>query len=203
VLDDTDFARRILDEDPALERQVAVTSARILLATMNRDASRARKELDNWPGGTEPFGVYERDLWSAVVDHLEGDVRAATDAMAAFVARAEGEGLVRVFLDTGPAGLRALRELQRLQPRAHTRRILDAAAARPTATTTSALVEQLSARELAVLRYLPTRLAYGDIARELFVSVNTLKSHVRHIFQKLGVSGRDAAVLRAEDLGLL
>ena len=74
---------------------------------------------------------------------------------------------------------------------------------RPTSTTADALVEQLSARELAVLRYLPTRMAYGEIAGEMFVSVNTLKTHVRHISQKLGVSGRDAAVARAEELGLL
>ena len=46
-------------------------------------------------------------------------------------------------------------------------------------------------------------MAYGEIAREMFVSVNTLKTHVRHISQKLGVSGRDAAVTRAEELGLL
>jgi LuxR family maltose regulon positive regulatory protein len=134
---------------------------------------------------------------------LDGATRAALDALATVVARAEREGHLRVFLDTGPDGVRLVRELHRTHPRPYTRAILDAAAEQPTATTSDALVEQLSQRELAVLRYLPSRMSYAEIAAELFVSVNTLKTHVRHICQKLGVSGRDAAVARAQELELL
>ena len=61
----------------------------------------------------------------------------------------------------------------------------------------------LSERELEVLRLLATDLTGPEIARHLFVSVNTLRTHTRHIFTKLDVNTRPAAVRRASDLGLL
>jgi LuxR family transcriptional regulator, maltose regulon positive regulatory protein len=54
-----------------------------------------------------------------------------------------------------------------------------------------------------VLRLLATELSGPEIARHLFVSVNTLRTHTKHIFTKLGVTTRRAAVGRAADLGLL
>jgi LuxR family transcriptional regulator, maltose regulon positive regulatory protein len=61
----------------------------------------------------------------------------------------------------------------------------------------------LTERELAVLRLLPTRLSTRDIGRELWVSVHTVRSHVRAIYRKLGVTTRAEAVARARQLGLL
>ena len=61
----------------------------------------------------------------------------------------------------------------------------------------------LSNRELTVVRYLASRLTYREIAAELFVSNNTLKTHVKRIYQKLGVSSRLEAVTEARRLGLL
>jgi ATP/maltotriose-dependent transcriptional regulator MalT len=63
--------------------------------------------------------------------------------------------------------------------------------------------DELSERELAVLRLLPTELSQREIGEALYVSLNTVKSHTRRIFAKLGVSGREDAVRRARDLGLL
>jgi LuxR family transcriptional regulator, maltose regulon positive regulatory protein len=63
--------------------------------------------------------------------------------------------------------------------------------------------EELSERELAVLRLLPTELSQREIGDTLYVSLNTVKSHTRRIFAKLGVSGREDAVSRARELGLL
>lgn len=65
------------------------------------------------------------------------------------------------------------------------------------------LVEELSDRELAVLRYLPSQLSQREIAGELYVSLNTVKTHCRAIYRKLGVNGRHAAVQSARDLDLL
>jgi LuxR family maltose regulon positive regulatory protein len=62
--------------------------------------------------------------------------------------------------------------------------------------------EGLSDRELEVLRLLASELSGPDIARHLFISVNTLRTHTKHIFTKLDVKTRRAAVLRAGDLGL-
>ncbi len=65
------------------------------------------------------------------------------------------------------------------------------------------LVEDLTDRERAVLHYLPSRLSQRDIASELYVSLNTIKTHCRAIYRKLGVGDRKAAVQAARDLGLL
>jgi LuxR family maltose regulon positive regulatory protein len=62
---------------------------------------------------------------------------------------------------------------------------------------------ELSERELAVARLLPSELSQREIAAELYVSFNTVKTHVRSIFAKLGVSSRAEAVERARELGLL
>ena len=68
---------------------------------------------------------------------------------------------------------------------------------------TGALVEQLTERELAVLRLLPTKLSQREIAVELYVSPNTVKTHTSAIYRKLGVSDRKSAVQVARDLRLL
>lgn len=65
------------------------------------------------------------------------------------------------------------------------------------------LVEELTDRELAVLRYLPSRLSQREIAGELYVSLNTVKTHCRAIYRKLAVDGRKAAVHAARQHGLL
>jgi len=65
------------------------------------------------------------------------------------------------------------------------------------------LIEALSERELDVLRLLGSDLGGPEIARELAISENTMRTHTRNIYEKLGVSGRRAAVSRAEELHLL
>jgi LuxR family maltose regulon positive regulatory protein len=65
------------------------------------------------------------------------------------------------------------------------------------------LAEPLSEREQAILRYLPTMMSNHEIAGELFVSVNTIKTHLKAIYRKLDASGRREAVQRGRDLGLM
>ena len=67
----------------------------------------------------------------------------------------------------------------------------------------STLVEPLSERELEVLKLLGTELSGPEIAQELNVSLNTLRTHTKNIYSKLGVNNRRAAIRRAEELGLL
>ena len=66
-----------------------------------------------------------------------------------------------------------------------------------------AIVEPLSQRELEVLRLLTSHLSRSEIAQELFISVNTARSHIRNIYAKLSVNRRKDAIQRAKDLGLL
>ncbi|MEM8902393.1 MAG: LuxR C-terminal-related transcriptional regulator [Actinomycetota bacterium] len=65
------------------------------------------------------------------------------------------------------------------------------------------LVEEITERELSVLRYLPSKLSQREIAVELYVSLNTVKTHCKAIYRKLGVDGRQAAVQAARDHDLL
>jgi LuxR family transcriptional regulator, maltose regulon positive regulatory protein len=63
--------------------------------------------------------------------------------------------------------------------------------------------EPLSNTELRVLRYLPTNLTSPEIARELSVSPNTVRTHIKNLYAKLGTHGRAETVARARDLGWL
>ena len=64
-------------------------------------------------------------------------------------------------------------------------------------------LEALSSSEIRVLRYLPTNLTGPEIASELFVSHNTVRTHLRHLYAKLGTHRRAETVARARALGLL
>jgi ATP/maltotriose-dependent transcriptional regulator MalT len=68
---------------------------------------------------------------------------------------------------------------------------------------TVAMLDQLSHREMEILRYLPSVLTAGEIGAELCVSVNTVKAHLRSIYRKLGVARRRDAVVRAHQYGIL
>jgi LuxR family maltose regulon positive regulatory protein len=65
------------------------------------------------------------------------------------------------------------------------------------------LVERLSSREVTVLRYLCSRLTYREIAAALFVSLNTLKTHVKSVYRKLGVASRADAVEAGRRSGVI
>jgi LuxR family maltose regulon positive regulatory protein len=130
------------------------------------------------------------------------DTIAATTALTEALVRAEPEGYVRLFLDEGPA-LVALLDSIELEGVAgeHARRVLAAAEpARRTAPARTGPVDDLSARELDVLRLLRSDLSGPDIARELLVSLNTLRTHTKNIYAKLGVNNRREAVSRATEL---
>jgi LuxR family transcriptional regulator, maltose regulon positive regulatory protein len=102
---------------------------------------------------------------------------------------AEAAAVLRSCADPGPT----VREwLSREQ---HAQRVSRAALAEPSA--------RLTERELAILALLPTRLSQRELAGSLFVSTNTMKTHLRAIYRKLGAESRDEAVLRARSLGLL
>ena len=129
---------------------------------------------------------------------------------------AEPDGWVRVFVTEGEPLVRLLETLARTRPDlAHLHVVLDAArtavrsasaAPLPTAPPAPAaqpLVDPLSDRELDVLRLLASDLDGPGIARQLVVSLNTVRTHTKHIYTKLGVNSRRAAVRQAQRLDLL
>ena len=88
--------------------------------------------------------------------------------------------------------------------RNYVRRLLEAASgAEHNGPTEQALIDPLSERELEVLRLLGTELDGPAIARELVVSLNTMRTHTKNIYAKLAVTSRRAAVRRAAELDLL
>jgi LuxR family maltose regulon positive regulatory protein len=139
-----------------------------------------------------------------------GETGAALTTLQEAVALGEHESHVRIFTSNGAAVVPLLKALTKLTgaPR-HTRRLLAALnRSNPTATARpgpdgDALIEPLSEREIDVLSLLDSALTGPAIARELFVSLNTVRSHTKSIFAKLGVNNRREAVARARDLGVL
>jgi LuxR family maltose regulon positive regulatory protein len=118
---------------------------------------------------------------------------------------AEPEGYVRIFADEGAlmASLLKAAAKQGIAP-IYVRRLLAAVTKTyDPAPVQSGLIEPLSERELDVLRLLGTDLAGPDIARELIVSLSTVRTHTNKIYAKLGVNNRRAAVRRAKEVDLL
>jgi ATP/maltotriose-dependent transcriptional regulator MalT len=128
---------------------------------------------------------------------------------------AEPEGYVRIFVERG---IPMRRLLQAASHRGiHTEYInkllpaikMTDSSQRPSIPMTSlkdqspALIEPLSERELQVLRLLHSAMTSEEISRELFISVNTVHTHIRNIFGKLSVHGRIEAIQKAEDLDLI
>ncbi len=135
-----------------------------------------------------------------------GDQHAANQAAERALALAEADRLVLPFVMTGS------REFLEALPRHQTAHaalltgILDVMHGAPPAARDPHLSpqpEELSPGELRVLRYLPTNLSRPQIATELSVSVNTVGTHIRSIYAKLGVCDRSTAVHRARELRLL
>jgi LuxR family maltose regulon positive regulatory protein len=150
--------------------------------------------------------------WSNVANHLEAllvratveaDEAAARQLVVEAVERAADEGLVRPFLETG-ARVRdlALKAAER-SPRPDAWDLGLAIRAGTVHTQSPVLLESLSARELDVLRSLRRPLTHEEIGRELFVSTNTVRTHVRGIYRKLGVNSRAEALARARALHVL
>ncbi|WP_104164094.1 LuxR C-terminal-related transcriptional regulator [Cryobacterium sp. N22] len=144
-------------------------------------------------------------MLQALAHGSHGDTALALTPLARSLAQAEPEGYLRLFADEGAGMAALLREastrgiapdyVRRLQ------RDTRLTAGRPGSIQT--LADPLSEREVQVVRLLASDLSGPDIARELYISVNTLRTHTKHIFAKLDVKSRPAAVSRAEALGLL
>jgi LuxR family maltose regulon positive regulatory protein len=156
-------------------------------------------------GGRRDGSRLEILVVTALARDARGERTAAFAALDAALEIAAPEGYVRVFLDEGSAMIRLLKAAaKRPGTPAYVHDLVRAAAGGdPRVPARGSLVEPLSERELEVLRLLRGDLDGPDIANELVVSLNTLRTHTKNIYAKLGVSSRRAAVTRAEELGLL
>jgi LuxR family maltose regulon positive regulatory protein len=150
--------------------------------------------------------VIEILVLQALSRQLRGDTAEALTALERAVALAAPERHVRVFVDEGPPMADLLRGVTTgdSATTAHARSLLEALgqARAPGRPTSDVLVEPLSEREHEVLRLLATDLSGPEIASRLVLSLNTVRTHTKNVYAKLGVNSRRAAVRRAEELGL-
>ncbi len=155
---------------------------------------------------SNPMLLVEVFLLDAIARERLGERRTAEADIERALELAEPNGLIWPFVVT------PVRDLLERHPRHGTahgallKDILSVISGSPPpspAGEPAALREDLTDSELRVLRYLPSNLSAPEIGSELYLSVHTVKTHIRHIYAKLGVHGRAEAVERARELGLL
>lgn len=205
---DPQGAAALADARADLRGSEEVHLAELAVAVTCDDRERARRLVEELEGSTRLRTAVECRLWHAVLDDRAGARDRAFERCSEAVELASEQGLRRVFLDAGPEVLALVRAHHEHAPTAFVRSILDRDLGRdldgrPASPRVAGLVEQLTDREMAVLHYLPTRLSNAEIAARLYVSINTVKTHLKHVYRKLDVDSRDGAIDRAVSLGLL
>jgi len=190
------------------------TLARLLLAQGARDRAHSQilgavelldRLLRAATDGGRTGSVIDILVAHALAHRAAGGPATALGSLERAVALAGPEGYVRIFVAAGEPmeALLRLAARQRAVP-GEVPRLLAAFGGGPAEPVgQQALVEPLSERELEVLRLLASELDGPDIARELVVSLNTVRTHTKNIYSKLGVNSRRAAVRQAAELGLL
>jgi LuxR family maltose regulon positive regulatory protein len=195
------LCRTLIAGEPAEQGPDRLDGALALLARLH-DAAEA---------GHRTGDLIEVLVLQAAASHARGQLAGATAALGQALELAAPEGHVRLFLHAGPGVVALLRSTGWSgSAAAHARRVLAAIATGPdpsppqrsAGATGGPLVDELSPRERDVLRLLRSDLSGPEIAGELLVSLNTLRTHTRNIYAKLGVTNRRQAVRRAEELGL-
>ncbi|GAA0904027.1 LuxR family transcriptional regulator [Virgisporangium aurantiacum] len=207
---ETAMARALLQpmldtvREPQLDLAVALGRS-FLCDGDHRAAARA---LPDWSDtGAGPLALrLDAGLLAALAAHCGADPRRAGDILEHVLELAQPEGFRRPFTHGGPPVRRLLaNHLDAGTAQwSWVRDLVDTGAERAVAAARPPLlVESLTDREFTVLRYLQGAMANSEIAGDLSVSVNTVKTHVRNIYRKLAVTGRRAAVRRARELTLL
>jgi LuxR family maltose regulon positive regulatory protein len=167
------------------------------------DPLAALRRVEAQAEGLHPVLRIHALVVEAAARHGLGQSDAAAEAVERALALAEPDGFRRPFTSGAVMGRLLERELARSTPYGpFVSELLDAHDRRSGGTAREP-VDALSVRERAVLRLLPTLLSYPEIAGELFVSVNTVKTHVKSIYRKLEVTSRREAVARGRALRLL
>jgi len=154
-----------------------------------------------WPGW-----LAQAFLLEAIARDALGNPLAAASSLEHALDVAEPDGVLTMFLLHPVPGLLERHARQRTAHAALVADILSLLAGRRSAPPPAGPplpLEPLSDSELRVLRYLPTNLSGPEIAAELYVSHNTVRTHISHLYAKLGTHTRAEAVARARALGLL
>jgi LuxR family maltose regulon positive regulatory protein len=188
----------------------AIGNARAVISITEGDPAGALDAIEDvlttTPRLGPAFTLAEAHLLAGIAHLSLGDRSAAAAAAEEALAAAEPDRLIFPFALTDAA------ELLDALPRHETAHgalladvvdVLRGKSAPSTEREPLSQLEELSPSELRVLRYLPTNLTRPEIARELYVSINTVNTHIRNIYSKLGARDRSSAVQRARELRLV
>lgn len=194
----------------------ALTLARAQLAAASRPAecqalpqvtTLLARLLDQAAQAGRTHSVIEINMLQALAFQAMGRRSAALESIKQALDLAETEGFQRIFIDEGAPMLSLLRAAaaEGIRP-AYVSRLLtaleqEAPIAQPAAA--ACLREPLTEREIQILRLLAAGLSYQEITEAAIVSMSTVKTHVHHIYDKLGVANRTQALALARDLGVL
>ena len=219
-----------VDDVPSYLREFQhVTLARVLIARYKSDRETGSiheaigllgRLLQAAEEGKRMGSVIEILTLLALAYQAQGDIPLALVSLERALTLAEPEGYVRIFVDEGKPMAELLTRMKdesgTLRVKEYVHKLLAAFgdknefhpshlhfAQAQVSLILHPLIEPLSENELEVLRLLRTELSGPEIARKRMVSLSTIRTHTQHIYAKLGVNNRRAAVLRAEELGLL
>ena len=208
---ETELVQRALDdmdEDVRAGSAMRVVQAALRLARDDPEGAAAALApiFDGASLIDSPRWNIQALLLKARVEDALGDAGASSRALERALELAEPDGLLLPFLLDPAQDLLERHARLRTTHASLISEILNLQSGHPpTARPEHAepLREPLSESELRVLRYLPTNLLASEIAGELFVSLNTIRTHMRRVYSKLGVHSRGDAVRRGRELGLL
>jgi LuxR family maltose regulon positive regulatory protein len=201
------------DERASAEMRTAEAALRLATGDPQRAAAALAPVVDGSIPGVRPMRMVTALLLEARARDALGDQATAGRVLEQALDITESNGILLPYLlDPAPAIL----ERHRRYPTAHRALISQILDLLPTSARSAqpaggqpgwadgrGVTEQLTDSETRILRYLPTHLTVNEIANELFLSVNTVSTHKRHLYAKLGVHSRHEAVDRARALGLL
>ena len=184
-----------LTEARLLYSEHAVQSALDVVVDSMDTAEAARPDLviDMMLLKAQLSYLLSRPIDASVALEAACELAAAEDIRQPFIVSGTAlRPIMREHLGRGTAHRAFISDLLSLQAEAH-----------PASQSRSQVAEPLTQRERRVLWYLPSRLSNTEIAADMYVSLNTVKTHIKNVYRKLGVNGRREAVARARQLNLL
>lgn len=150
--------------------------------------------------------LIELSLLESMIHEVMGEKEKALVSLKNAIIHGAQVGFVRIFVEEGPAMAELLEKILDSNfdiPRAYVKKLLSAFRLSKLIKTDDGLVERLSERELEVLRLIAAGLSNNKIMEELFISLSTVKTHLRNIYSKLNIHSRTEAIVKAKELDLL
>ena len=165
-------------------------------------AHKLLDNLDELPDTAEPMGAVNALLLRAWLADAEGSVDESKAHLGEALVVADRYSLVDLFVRAGPTIMQLVSEQTDL-PSTFREQVLRRGREVALPARGVDLVDPLTDRELEILSYLPSRYTNTELADHFYVSLNTIKTHVAHIYRKLDVANRNGAIARARELRLL